>query len=94
MPNREFGFIKTTFGDTIYIFDLISAFVLTFRPSHMISYEFDFVSYEFDLTSCDFVLTFYEYDSISYEFVLTSSEFGLTLHNFNVTSDNCALKMV
>ena len=100
-PNGGFDFMKTTFGATIYILDLTSAFVLRFRSSHLISYEFELVSYEydltsykFDLTSCDFVLTSYEFDLISYEFVPTSYEFGLTFHKFNVTSDDFELKMV
>lgn len=67
LPNREFGFIKTTFDAIIYHFDLISsAIVFTFHLSHYISYEFDLASYEYDLTSCEFVLTSYEFDLASY----------------------------
>ena len=66
LPNREFDFIKTTCGATIYHFDPISAIVFTFRPSHLISYEFNLASYEYDFTSCHLVLTSYEFELASY----------------------------
>ena len=58
----------------MYHFDLTSsALVLTSRPSHLISYEFDLLSDEDDLASYKFDLTFYKFDFISYECVLTEN---------------------